>query len=123
MSMDSIAKRHWFVPSAPCNMRSCGPWPFHSIAWYPSEHVRMIVVLICLLTVFVVALAERSPKYLAFAIAEQCFLASALALVVGDFNRAVLLSCLVTSAIAGASAVKYDHSGLKLTVTDLPLLA
>jgi len=29
----------------------------------------------------------------------------------------------VTIAVAGASAVKYEHSGLKLTVTDLPLLA
>jgi hypothetical protein len=82
----------------------------------------MILTLICLLAIVVVASAERSPKYLAFAIAEQCFLASALALVVRDFERSVLLSCLVTLAVAGASAVKYDHSGLKLTVTDLPLL-
>jgi hypothetical protein len=83
----------------------------------------MILTLICLLAILVVACAERSLKYFAFAIAEQCFLASAFALVVGDFDRAVLLSCLVTVTIAGASAVKYDHSGLKLTATDLPLLA
>ena len=83
----------------------------------------MILSLICLLAIVVIGFAERSPKYLAFAIAEQCFVASAFALVVGDFERAVLLSCLMTAAIAGASAVKYDHSGLKLTATDLPLLA
>jgi hypothetical protein len=83
----------------------------------------MILTLVCLLAVFVVAFTERSVKYLAFAIAEQCFLATAFALAVGDFERAVLLSCVVTAAIVGASVVKYDHSGLKLTAADLPLLA
>jgi hypothetical protein len=83
----------------------------------------MILTSLCSLAIVVVAFAERSQKYLVFAIAEQCFLASAFALVVGDYDRAVLLTCLVTVAVAGASAVKYEHSGLKLTVTDLPLLA
>jgi Sulfatase len=82
----------------------------------------MILSLICLLAAGVLAFAERSAKHLAFALAIQCLSAAALMLVVGDAERAVLLSTLVTVAIVGASTVKYAHSGLKLTVTDLPLL-
>ena len=83
----------------------------------------MALALIGLLAFGIVMLAERSLKRIAFAFAEQCLLASVFAILLADFERAVLLSCLLTSAIAGASVVKYDHSSLKLTVTDLPLLA
>jgi hypothetical protein len=83
----------------------------------------MILALICLLAVGVVALAERSLKHIAFAVAEQCLLATMFGVFLADFDRSLLLSSLIVAAIAGASAVKYYHSGLKLTVTDLPLLA
>ena len=56
------------------------------------------------------------------AIAAFCFCTAALLLVVADFERAILLSSLLVAAIHGASSVKYRHSGLKLIVTDLPLL-
>jgi sulfatase-like protein len=82
----------------------------------------MVLILICLLAVGILAFAERSVKHVAFALAMQCLCAAALMLIVGDPNRAVLLSALDTAAIFGASRVKYAHSGLKLTVTDLPLL-
>jgi hypothetical protein len=82
----------------------------------------MILTLICLLAVGVLAFAERSPKHLAFALAVQCLSATALMIILGDAERAVLLSALLTATIIGASTVKYAHSGLKLTVTDLPLL-
>jgi phosphoglycerol transferase MdoB-like AlkP superfamily enzyme len=82
----------------------------------------MIFALICVLAAGVLALAERSLKHIAFALAVQCLIVAVLALIVGDLDRAILLSALVTAAIAGASAVKYNHSGLKLVVTDLPLL-
>src|SRR5215510_7902753 len=82
----------------------------------------MIFALICVLAVGVLALAERSLKHIAFALAVQCLIVAVLALIVGDLDRAILLSALITAAIAGASAVKYNHSGLKLVVTDLPLL-
>ncbi len=82
----------------------------------------MVLILICLLAVGVLAFAERSPKHVAFALATQCLCVAALMLIVGDAERAVLLSTLMTAAIVGASTVKYVHSGLKLTVTDLPLL-
>jgi hypothetical protein len=82
----------------------------------------MIFALICVLAAGVLALAERSLKHIAFALAVQCLIAATLALIVGDLDRAVLLSALITAVIAGASAVKYKHSGLKLVVTDLPLM-
>jgi hypothetical protein len=41
---------------------------------------------------------------------------------VADFERAILLSSILAAAVFGASSVKYKHSGLKLTVTDLPLV-
>ncbi len=82
----------------------------------------MTLALICLLAVGVLAFAERSRKHVAFALAIQCLLVATLALIVGDLDRAIVLSALMALTIIGASSVKYHHSGLKLTVTDLPLL-
>ena len=82
----------------------------------------MIFALICLLAVGVLAFAERSLKHVAFALAIQSLLVAALTLILGDLDRAILLSVLMAATIIGASTVKYHHSGLKLTVTDLPLL-
>ncbi len=82
----------------------------------------MVLGLICLLAVGGLAFAERSPKHFAFALAVQCFTVATLTAIVGDPERAVLLSSLMTVAITAASTVKYAHSGLKLTVTDLPLV-
>ena len=65
--------------------------------------------------------AERSVEHLKLAIAGLCFNAAVLLFVVADFERAILLSSILATAIFGASIVKYNHSGLKLTVTDLPL--
>ena len=55
------------------------------------------------------------------AIAALCFSAAVLLFVVADFGRAILLSCILAAAISGASRVKYNHSGRKLIVPDLPL--
>jgi hypothetical protein len=52
----------------------------------------------------------------------QCLSTAVLSLIVGDLDRAILLTALMTAAILGASTIKYDHSGLKLTATDLPLV-
>src|SRR5262249_47935647 len=82
-----------------------------------SRYIHMILVLICLLAIGVLMLAERSFKHFAFALAVQGSLAAALTLIVQDLDRALLLSTLVAAAIAGASTIKYSHSGLKLTVT------
>ena len=70
----------------------------------------------------VIWLAERSLEQLTLAIAALCFMAAALLFAVADFERAILLSTLLTLAIFAASSVKYRHSGLKLIVTDLPLV-
>ena len=70
----------------------------------------------------VIWLAERSVEHLKLAIAALCFCAAALLFVVGDLARAILLSSVLAAAIFGASRVKYSHSGLKLIVTDVPLL-
>jgi Sulfatase len=70
----------------------------------------------------VIWLAERSVAHLRLAIAALCFAAAVLLFVVGDIAKAILLSSLLAAAIFGASSVKYSHSGLKLIVSDFPLL-
>jgi phosphoglycerol transferase MdoB-like AlkP superfamily enzyme len=70
----------------------------------------------------VIWLAERSIEHLKLAIAALFFAAAVLLFIVTDFERAILLSAILAAAISGASYVKYNHSGLKLTVTDLPLV-
>jgi hypothetical protein len=82
----------------------------------------MILALIFLAAIGVILLAERSAAHLLFAIASFCLSAAALLLVVADFDRSILLASLLAAAIAAASAIKYNHSALKLIVTDLPLL-
>jgi len=81
----------------------------------------MTLTLILVAAVGAIWFAERSLEHLKLAVAALCFSAAALLLVVADFGRAILLSSILAAAISGASRVKYNHSGLKLTVTDLPL--
>src|ERR1700684_3870197 len=81
----------------------------------------MTLTLIIVAAVAVIWLAERSVEHLKLAIAALCLIAAVLLFVVTDFERAILLSSILVAAVFGASSVKYSHSGLKLTVTDLPL--
>jgi phosphoglycerol transferase MdoB-like AlkP superfamily enzyme len=57
-----------------------------------------------------------------FSISAFVVLFAAVLLVAGDLLRSFVLAVMVSAAIAGASSVKYHHSGLKLTVADLALL-
>ena len=82
----------------------------------------MTLTLIIVAAITVVWLAECSVEHLRLAIAALCFVAAVVLFVVTDFERAILLSSILVAAIFGASSVKYKHSGLKLTVTDLPLV-
>jgi hypothetical protein len=82
----------------------------------------MILILIFLAAIGLILLAERSVEHLAFAFAAFCLSTAVLLLVVADFDRAILLAGLLAAAITAASTVKYNHSALKLIVTDLPLL-
>ncbi len=82
----------------------------------------MTLTLIIMAAIAVIWLAERSTAHLGLAIAGLCFIAAVLLFVVADVERAILLSTILVVAIFGASKVKYDHSGLKLIVTDLPLV-
>lgn len=82
----------------------------------------MILTAIGLIAIGVLWNAERSVEHLKLAVAALCFCIAALLLVVGDPERATILAIVIVAAIHGASALKYAHSGLKLTVTDLPLL-
>jgi Sulfatase len=82
----------------------------------------MILILIVVAAIGVVWFAERSVEHLVLAIAAFFFETAVLLFVVADFERAILLATILTAAIFGASSVKYRHSGLKLIVTDLPLL-
>ena len=81
----------------------------------------MTLVLILVAVIGAVALTERSVEHLPFAIAALLLDAAVLLIFVGDFERAFLLSGTLAVAIAGVSIVKFDHSALKLTVSDLPL--
>jgi hypothetical protein len=81
----------------------------------------MTLTLIIVVAIAVICLAERSVEHLRLAVAALCWIAAVLLLVVADLERAILLSSIVAAAIFGASNIKYRHSGLKLTVTDLPL--
>src|SRR5471030_347473 len=82
----------------------------------------MTLAVIVAVAVAVIWRAERSFEHIALAIAALCFSAAMLLFAVGDFQRAILLSFIPVLAIVGASSVKYRHSGLKLIVTDLPLM-
>jgi Sulfatase len=82
----------------------------------------MTLTLIIVTAIGVIAFAERSVERLKLAIAGLGFIAAVLLLAVADFERAILLSSILAAAVFAASKVKYDHSGLKLTVTDLPLV-
>ena len=82
----------------------------------------MILALIIIAAIAVIWLVERSVEQLRLAIAALGFSTAALLLAVADFERALLLSSILAVAIFAASSVKHTHSGLKLTVTDLPLV-
>src|SRR5215475_12013883 len=81
----------------------------------------MASILILVTVIGAVALTERSVEHLPFAIAALFFNAALLLVFVSDFERAILLSGMLAIAIAGASIVKFNHSALKLIVSDLPL--
>src|SRR6266571_3423959 len=93
-------------------------WELHLSTGHP---VRMILTLTIVAAIAVIWLAERSFEHLKLAIAALYFMAAGLLFVVTDFERAILLAAILAAAISAASYVKYNHSGLKLTVTDLPL--
>jgi hypothetical protein len=82
----------------------------------------MILTAIGLAAAGVLWNAERSFEHLRLAAAAFCFCIAALLLAVGDPERATVLALVIVAAVHGASALKYAHSGLKLTMTDLPLL-
>jgi hypothetical protein len=82
----------------------------------------MILTLIFLAAIGVIVLAERSVEHLPFAIAALSLNVAVLLFIVADFERAILLACALAAAITAASTVKYNHSALKLIVTDLPLV-
>ncbi|MEO8317200.1 MAG: sulfatase-like hydrolase/transferase [Bradyrhizobium sp.] len=81
----------------------------------------MTLVLAFFAAIGVIALAERSVEHLLFAIAAASFNVTVLLLVVGDFERSILLSGILAATITGASIVKHNHSSLKLVVPDFPL--
>src|SRR4051812_14589413 len=82
----------------------------------------MTLALILVAAAGVIWLAERSVEHLALAVAALCFGAAMLLFATGDLERAIVLSSLLALVIFGASSVKYSHSGLKLIVTDFPLM-
>ena len=82
----------------------------------------MILTAIGLAAAGVLWNADRSVEHLRLAAAALCFCIATLLLLIGDPERATVLALVIVAAIHGASALKYAHSGLKLTVTDLPLL-
>jgi hypothetical protein len=90
----------------------------NSVARWP---VDMTLTLIIVAAFAIICLAERSVEHLKLAFAALCLMAAVLLFAVADLERAILLSSILVAAIFGASNIKYNYSGLKLTVTDLPL--
>ena len=82
----------------------------------------MILILISLTAIGIILLAERSIEHLLFAIMVFFSSAALILLIVGDFNKALVLATVLATAITAASTIKYNHSALKLVVSDLPLL-
>lgn len=82
----------------------------------------MTLALIIVAALAVIWLVERSVEQLRLAVSALCFIAAALLLAVGDFERAILLSSILAVVVFAVSNVKYTHSGLKLIATDLPLV-
>ncbi|WP_083514153.1 sulfatase-like hydrolase/transferase [Bradyrhizobium manausense] len=97
--------------------------PSSQIAKFKSSGHPQSMILIFILgaVIAAVALTERSVEHLPFAVAALLFNAALLLVFVADVERAILLSGLLAVAISGISSVKFDHSALKLTVSDLPL--
>lgn len=83
------------------------------------ESMTLIFILVAVIAAL--ALTERSVEHLPFAVAALLFNAALLLLFLADLERAILLSGMLAFAIAGISSIKFDHSALKLTVSDLPL--
>ena len=81
----------------------------------------MTLIFILVAVIAAIALVERSVEHLPFAVAALLFNAALLLVFLADLERAILLSGMLALAIAGISSVKFDHSALKLTVSDLPL--
>jgi phosphoglycerol transferase MdoB-like AlkP superfamily enzyme len=87
----------------------------------PGHPHPMISICILVAAIAAIALMDRSVEHLPFAIAALLFNAALLLLFLADLERAILLAGMLAVAIAGISSVKFDHSALKLTVSDLPL--
>src|ERR1700760_532294 len=87
-----------------------------------QEHLTfMVLTLTFAAAIAAIALTERSVEHLPFVIAALFLNAALLLVFVADFERAILLSGPLAIAIAVLSIVKFNHSSLKLTVSDLPL--
>lgn len=69
----------------------------------------------------VILLTEIHPRRVLFTAAAFAALTAVLLLVFGDLGRATILATIVALLIAGASAVKHHHSGMKLAAGDLAL--
>ena len=82
----------------------------------------MMLTFIMLIVIGAITFTERTLEHLVFVIAALAFCAAAILLVVADLERAILLSAILAATIVGASTVKYNHSGMKLTVADLSLI-
>lgn len=82
----------------------------------------MLVVLFAAVTIAVLAWTEPELRLLGFATTATAALAACVGLFTGDFERATLLTALITIAIIGASMVKFHHSARKLIVADFPLM-
>ena len=104
-------------PGAPLVRQTNGLRPCRS-RWYNvrslAGHVNcMTLILIIVAAIGIVWLAERSAEHFELAMAAQCLIAAVLLFVVGDLERAILLSSFLALAVFGASSVKYNHSGSK----------
>ena len=90
-----------------------------SLLWDP---IQMSLALIILIALAVLWFAERSLEHLTLAAAALCFVHRNAAVCRCDLERAILLSSIVAAAqFSEHRESKYNHSGIKLIATHLPL--
>ncbi len=82
----------------------------------------MLLFLIAAVVLGALAVSEREPRRVLFAVALFAVFSGALLLGLGDLERAMGLAALIFFAIDAVSRIKHHHSGRKLIAADVPLL-
>jgi hypothetical protein len=82
----------------------------------------MILASVLLMVLATLAASERTPGRFALALSGVLAGAAIVLLMVGDLERALLVTAVLAAGLISASMVKHHHSGIKLVAADYQLL-